>query len=371
MNSKKIFFELIKNKKNYRLGKIHTSRGWIDTPAFMPVGTQGTVKSIFSDDVLKTGTQIILGNTYHLLLRPGVEILKKFGGLHNFMNWKKPILTDSGGFQIMSLSKFNKIDKKKGAIFNSHIDGKKFLLSPEKSIEVQKEIGSDILMVLDECPKLTMDKKIISKAIDVSTDWAKRSKIQFGEEKNKALFGIVQGGLFEDLREESLKKLIEINFDGYALGGLAVGETQEEMFSTLEKITKIMPKDKPRYLMGVGTPSDILGAVKNGIDMFDCVMPTRSGRTGLAFTWEGKINLRNAKFKKDKTPLDKNCKIRDLNKYSKSYLNHLINTNEILASMLLSLHNVNFYQDFMRKIREEIKKGTFDTFYKKNINKYN
>ena len=371
MNSKKIFFELIKNKKNCRLGRIHTSRGLIDTPAFMPVGTQGTVKSIFSDDVLKTGTQIILGNTYHLLLRPGIEILKKFGGLHNFMNWKKPILTDSGGFQIMSLSKFNKIDKKKGAIFNSHIDGKKFLLSPEKSIEVQKEIGSDILMVLDECPKLTMDKKIISKAIDVSTDWAKRSKIQFGEEKNKALFGIVQGGLFEDLREESLKKLIEINFDGYALGGLAVGETQEEMFSTLEKITKIMPKDKPRYLMGVGTPSDILGAVKNGIDMFDCVMPTRSGRTGLAFTWEGKINLRNAKFKKDKTPLDKNCEIRDLNKYSKSYLNHLINTNEILASMLLSLHNVNFYQDFMRKIREEIKKGTFDTFYKKNINKYN
>ena len=371
MNSKKIFFELIKSKKSYRLGKIHTSRGSIDTPAFMPVGTQGTVKSIFSDDVLKTGTQIILGNTYHLLLRPGVEILKKFGGLHNFMNWKKPILTDSGGFQIMSLSKFNKIDKKKGAIFNSHIDGKKFLLSPEKSIEVQKELGSDILMVLDECPKLTMDKKIISKAIDVSTDWAKRSKIQFGEEKKKSLFGIIQGGLFEDLREESLKKLIEINFDGYALGGLAVGETQDQMFNTLEKITKIMPKDKPRYLMGVGTPSDILGAVKNGIDMFDCVMPTRSGRTGLAFTWEGKINLRNAKFKNDKTPLDKNCKIRDLNKYSKSYLNHLINTNEILASMLLSLHNVNFYQDFMRKIREEIKKGTFDTFYKKNINKYN
>ena len=371
MNSKKIFFELIKNKKNYRLGKIHTNRGSIDTPAFMPVGTQGTVKSIFSDDVLKTGTQIILGNTYHLLLRPGIEILKKFGGLHNFMNWKKPILTDSGGFQIMSLSKFNKIDKKKGAIFTSHIDGKKFLLSPEKSIQVQKEIDSDILMVLDECPKLTMDKKIISKAIDISTDWAKRSKIQFGEEKNKALFGIVQGGLFEDLREESLKKLIEINFDGYALGGLAVGETQEQMFNTLEKITKIMPKDKPRYLMGVGTPSDILGAVKNGIDMFDCVIPTRSGRTGLAFTWEGKINLRNAKFKNDKTPLDKNCNIRDLNKYSKSYLNHLINTNEILASMLLSLHNVNFYQDFMRKIREEIKKGTFDTFYKKNINMYN
>ena len=371
MNSKKIFFELIKNIKKYRLGKIHTSRGIIETPAFMPVGTQGTVKGIFSEDVLKTGTQIILGNTYHLFLRPGIEILKKFGGLHEYMNWEKPILTDSGGFQIMSLSKFNKIDKKKGAIFNSHIDGKKFLLSPEKSIQIQKEINSDILMVLDECPKLTMDKKIISNAIDVSTDWAKRSKTEFGEEKNKALFGIVQGGLFKDLREESLKKLVEINFDGYALGGLAVGESQEQMFKTLEDTTKIMPRNKPRYLMGVGTPSDILGAVKNGIDMFDCVMPTRSGRTGLAFTWEGKINLRNAKFKNDETPLDKNYKIRNLNKYSKSYLNHLINTNEILASMLLSLHNINFYQDFMRKIRDAIKKGTFDTFYKKNINKYN
>ena len=371
MNSKKNFFELIENKNNYRLGKINTRRGSIDTPAFMPVGTQGTVKSIFPEDLDETGTQIILGNTYHLLLRPGIEILRKFNGLHNFMNWKKPILTDSGGFQIMSLSKFNKIDKKKGAIFNSHIDGKKFILSPEKSIQVQKEIDSDILMVLDECPKLTMDKKIISKAIDVSTDWAKRSKIEFGDEKNKNLFGIVQGGLFKDLREESLKKLIEINFDGYALGGLAVGETQEEMLNTIEKITKIMPNDKPRYLMGVGTPSDIVGAVKNGIDMFDCVIPTRSGRTGLAFTWEGKINLRNAKFKNDKTPLDNNCNLRNLNKYTKSYLNHLINTNEILASMLLSLHNVNFYQDFMRKIREEIKKGTFDTFYKKNINKYN
>ena len=371
MDSKKKFFELIKKNKNSRFGKIHTARGIIETPAFMPVGTQGTVKSIFSDDILKTGTQIILGNTYHLFLRPGIEILKKFGGLHNFMNWKKPILTDSGGFQIMSLSKFNKIDKKKGAIFNSHIDGRKFLLSPEKSIQIQKEINSDILMVLDECPKLTMDKKIISKAIDTSAHWAERCKIEFNDEKNKALFGIVQGGLFKDLREESLKKLLEIGFDGYALGGLAVGETQDEMLKTLEKITKIMPENKPRYLMGVGTPSDILGAVKHGIDMFDCVMPTRSGRTGLAFTWEGKINLRNAKFKNDKTPLDKDCKIKDLNKYSKSYLNHLINTNEILASMLLSLHNVNFYQDFMRKIREAIKKGTFDTFYKKNINKYN
>ncbi len=370
MNSKNFFFELITKKNNYRLGKIHTHRGIVDTPAFMPVGTQGTVKSIFTHDLVKTGSQILLGNTYHLFLRPGIEILKQFGGLHKFMNWNKPILTDSGGFQIMSLSKLTKIDKEKGDYFSSHIDGKKFLLSPEKSIEIQKAINSDILMVLDECPKLTDNKKIISKSIDVSTDWAKRSKNAFGDEKNKALFGIVQGGLFEDLRQESLDKLIEIGFDGYAVGGLAVGEKQEEMFETIDKITKFMPKDKPRYLMGVGTPSDILGAVKRGIDMFDCVMPTRSGRTGLAFTWEGKINLRNSKFKNDLSPLDKNCKTNDLNRYSKSYLNHLFNSNEILASMLLSLHNVNFYQEFMHKIREEIKNGTFNDFYKKYINRY-
>ena len=371
MNSKKNFFELLKKDKNSRLGKIHTKRGIIDTPAFMPVGTLGTVKSIFTDDILKTGTQIILGNTYHLFLRPGIEIIKKFGGLHNYMNWNKPILTDSGGFQIMSLSKFNKIDIKNGAIFNSHIDGKKFVLSPEKSIQIQKEINSDILMVLDECPKLSMDKKLISNAISTSTIWAKRSKEEFNSEKNKALFGIVQGGLFSDLREESLEKLIDIDFDGYALGGLAVGETQKDMFKVLENIGGKMPENKPRYLMGVGTPSDILGAVKNGIDMFDCVMPTRSGRTGLAFTWEGKINLRNAKFKNDESPLDEKSKLRDLNKYSKSYLNHLINTNEILASMLLSLHNVNFYQDFMSQIREAINTGRFESFYKKNIDKYN
>tara|TARA_A100001011_G_C14214153_1_gene801256 strand:+ start:211 stop:1323 length:1113 start_codon:yes stop_codon:yes gene_type:complete len=370
MNSKKFFFEL-KNVKNYRLGKIFTNRGEIETPAFMPVGTQGTVKSIFTDDILSTQTQIILANTYHLFLRPGLEILKKFKGIHNYMNWSKPILTDSGGFQIMSLSKFTTIDKEKGAMFSSHLDGKKFLLSPEKSIQIQKIINSDILMVLDECPKLTTDKKIISKAIDVSTYWAKRSKLEFNNDKNKALFGIVQGGVFEDLRIESLEKLLEIGFDGYAMGGLAVGESQRDMFDVLEKTCKLMPKDKPRYLMGVGTPSDILGAVQRGIDMFDCVLPTRSGRTGLAYTWEGKLNLRNAKFKSDESPLDKNCKLRNLNSYSKSYLNHLVNTNEILASMILSLHNINFYQEFMRKIRQEIKNGTFDDFYKKNINKYN
>ena len=354
-----------------RLGKINTRRGIINTPTFMPVGTQGTVKGIFADDLNLTGAQIILGNTYHLMLRPGTKILDKYKGLHSYMNWNKPILTDSGGFQIMSLSKLNRIDKKIGAIFQSHLDGKKIILSPEKSIQIQKSINSDILMVLDECPKLTNDRDILHKAIETTTDWAKRSKIEFGNNKKKALFGIIQGGLYKDLRVESLEKLLDINFDGYAVGGLAVGEKQNEMFETLKGITSLMPENKPRYLMGVGTPSDILGAVKEGIDMFDCVMPTRSGRTGLAFTWEGKLNLKNSRYKNDKTPLDTNCKIKNLNLYSKSYLNHLIKTNELLASMIISLHNVYFYQQFMREIRSSIKSRTFTKFYNKYINLFN
>ncbi len=368
MPFKEFSFELITQDDKARLGRIHTPRGIINTPAFMPVGTQGTVKGVFTEDILKTNTEIILGNTYHLLLRPGIKTLEKFNGLHNFMNWKKPILTDSGGYQIMSLSKFNKIDLKLGAIFNSHLDGKKIILSPEKSIQVQKSINSDIIMVLDECPSLTSDKKILSNAINVSTNWAKRSKTEFGNNKSKALFGIAQGGLHKDLRVESIQKLIDINFDGYAMGGLAVGEKQSEMFKILNETTDFLPKDKPRYLMGVGTPSDILGAVKEGIDMFDCVMPTRSGRTGLAFTWEGKVNLKNSKYQDDLSPLDENCRIRDLNKYSKSYLNHLIKSNEIMASMLISLHNIYFYQQFMGEIQKSIHNGTFQSFFKKYIN---
>ena len=364
-------FELLAQDNNARLGKISTPRGFIDTPAFMPVGTQGTVKGIFVDDLVKTGTQIILGNTYHLLLRPGEKILNQYGGLHKFMNWDKPILTDSGGYQIMSLSNFNKIDKKIGAIFQSHLDGKKFILSPEKSIQVQKSINSDIIMVLDECPKLTNDKKILSNAINISTHWAKRCKIEFGKDKKKGLFAIAQGGLDKELRKESIDKLVEIGFDGYAMGGLAVGESQQQMFKILDETTNFLPKNKPRYLMGVGTPSDILGAVSLGIDMFDCVMPTRSGRTGLAFTWEGKINLKNSKYQNDKTPLDDKFTLRNLNLYSKGYLNHLIKTNELMASMLISLNNVHFYQQFMSEIRKSIKSGTFATFYKKYIHYFN
>ena len=355
--------------KYSRVGLIETQRGNIDTPAFMPVGTQGTVKATFIDDIIKTGSQIILGNTYHLMIRPGLSRIKSIGGLHQFMNCSLPILTDSGGFQVMSLSKLNKIDREKGVIFNSHIDGKKFILSPEESIKIQKGLNSDIVMVMDECPKNNKDYKVIKNSMELSIYWANRSKKAFGKNPKKALFGIVQGGLFDDLRIKSLNELVKIDFNGYALGGLAVGETQKEMFKVLDNIKEHMPKDKPRYLMGVGTPSDILGAVKRGIDMFDCVIPTRSGRTGQAFTWNGRINIRNSKYKNDNTPLDILTKKFNLNKYSKNYINHLFNSNEILASMILTLHNINFYQELMSEIRKHIKNGTFDKFHDKYINR--
>tara|TARA_B100000674_G_C37892062_1_gene939487 strand:- start:92 stop:1204 length:1113 start_codon:yes stop_codon:yes gene_type:complete len=369
MSLRNFSFKVTSKDQYARTGLISTHRGKIHTPVFMPVGTQATVKAVFIDDIIKTGSEIILANTYHLMLRPGLDRIKKSKGLHNYMNCKLPILTDSGGFQVMSLSKLNKIDKEKGAIFNSHIDGKKFVLSPEESVKIQKGLNSDIVMVMDECPKNTKDKKKIIDSLDLSMYWAKRSKDAFGINNQKALFGIVQGGLFNDLRIKSLEKLVDINFNGYALGGLAVGETQYEMFSVLDALKNYMPENKPRYLMGVGTPSDIIGAVRRGIDMFDCVLPTRSGRTGLAFTWKGRINIRNAKFKYDNSPLDKNCKKFDLYKYSKNYLNHLFNTNEILGSMLLTLHNINFYQELMQAIRYNIKKGTFERFHRKFFNK--
>ena len=343
MTLKKFNFNVIQKDDYSRRGLIETHRGNIQTPVFMPVGTQATVKATFIDDIIKTGTEIILSNTYHLMLRPGVEV--------------------------MSLSKFNKVYREEGAIFKSHIDGKKFTLSPEESIRIQKELNSDILMVMDECPKKTTDYILIKKSMDISSYWASRSKKAFGVNPEKALYGIVQGGLFGDLRIKSLDELTKIGFDGYAIGGLAVGETQSEMFKILDDIKNFMPEDKPRYLMGVGTPSDILGAVKRGIDMFDCVLPTRSGRTGLAFTWKGRINIRNSKYQKDNEPLDANCKNLNLNKYSKNYLNHLFNTNEILASMILTLHNINFYQELMTNIRNSIQKGTFNEFHDLYINK--
>ena len=369
MALKEFAFKLL-NKDGYaREGIIETHRGIIRTPAFMPVGTQATVKACTIDDIKKTGSDIILANTYHLMIRPGVERIQNAGGLHSFMNCDLPILTDSGGFQVMSLSKLNKIDREKGAIFNSHVDGKKFYLSPEESIKIQLGLNSDIVMIMDECPKKTDNYELIKKSMELSLYWADRSKKAFGKNPHKALFGIVQGGLFKDLRLLSLKGLLNLNFDGYAIGGLAVGETQEEMFKVLDDIKENLPENKPHYLMGVGTPSDILGAVKRGIDMFDCVMPTRSGRTGLAFTWNGRINIKNNKYQNDNSPLDEKCKNLNLNKYSKNYLNHLFNTNEILGSMLLTLNNINFYQELMSEIRKNIQKGTFNEFLDKYIDK--
>ena len=369
MAFKKFAFNVLNKDKFARTGLIETPRGKINTPAFMPVGTQGTVKACTIDDIKKTGSEIILGNTYHLMIRPGVNRIKRMGGLHKFMNCDLPVLTDSGGFQVMSLSKLNKIDREKGAIFNSHIDGKKFYLSPEESIKIQLGLNSDIVMIMDECPKKTNDYEVIKKSMHLSLYWAKRSKKAFGINTQKAIFGIIQGGLFKDLRIESLKGLLEIDFDGYALGGLAVGESQNEMFNVLDFIKDVLPFEKPHYLMGVGTPSDILGAVKRGIDMFDCVLPTRSGRTGLAFTWNGRINIKNNKYQTDDSPLDENCSNFNLNKYSKNYLNHLFNTNEILGSMLLTLNNINFYQELMSAIRSNIMNGTFDEFHNKYIDK--
>ena len=369
MALKDFAFKILKKDKFARCGLIETHRGNIHTPVFMPVGTQATVKACTIDDIKKTDSEIILSNTYHLMIRPGVDRIKNAGGLHKFMNCDLPILTDSGGFQVMSLSKLNKIDKEKGAIFNSHIDGKKFFLSPEESIRIQLALNSDIVMIMDECPKKTSDYQKIKNSMELSLYWAERSKKAFGKNPHKALFGIVQGGLFKDLRIKSLDGLKKINFDGYALGGLAVGETQQEMFTVLDNLKKFMPDEKPHYLMGVGTPSDIIGAVKRGIDMFDCVLPTRSGRTGLAFTWNGRINIKNNIYQNDNTPLDPNCKNFSLNKYSKNYLNHLFNTNEILGSMLLTLHNINFYQELMSVIRKNITEGTFDQFHNKYIDK--
>jgi len=369
MSLKDFTFNVLKNDEFARCGLIETHRGNIHTPTFMPVGTQATVKACTIDDIKKTGSEIILSNTYHLMIRPGVERVQSAGGLHKFMNCDLPILTDSGGFQVMSLSKLNKIDREKGAIFNSHVDGKKFYLSPEESIRIQLGLNSDIVMIMDECPKKNTDYDLIRKSMNLSLYWAERSKKAFGKNDHKALFGIVQGGLFKDLRIKSLEGLIKIGFDGYALGGLAVGESQKEMFKVLDDIKTKLPSEKPHYLMGVGTPSDIIGSVKRGIDMFDCVLPTRSGRTGLAFTWDGRINIKNKKYQNDNSPLDPNCINFSLNKYSKNYLNHLFNTNEILASMLLTLHNINFYQELMSAIRKNINNGTFNEFHDKYVDK--
>jgi len=354
MPATKFSFKKIKEFGNARIGKIITSKGIIDTPSFMPVGTIANVKAMFPENLLQSNSQIILCNTYHLMLRPGERILKKFGGVHKFMNCKLPILTDSGGYQIWSLAKLKKITDK-GIKFRSHIDGKLLYLTPENCIKFQQNIGSDIIMVLDECPNFNISKNKAEESLDLTLRWAKRCKKVFNK-KDSALFGIVQGAKFEDLRIKSALNLQEFNFDGYAIGGLSVGEGQSEMLRILNKTTPYLPDNKPKYLMGVGMPSDIIKSVAHGIDMFDCVLPTRLGRTGLAFTTSGIINIRNSKFKKDEKPLDKNLNCPASTNYSKAYIHHLFKCNEILGLMILSWHNIFYYQNFMLRIRESIKK---------------
>ncbi|MCZ8079473.1 MAG: tRNA guanosine(34) transglycosylase Tgt [Rhodobacteraceae bacterium] len=344
-----------------RTGVISTPRGDIRTPAFMPVGTAATVKAMLPESVRATGADILLGNTYHLMLRPTAERIARLGGLHNFMNWDRPILTDSGGFQVMSLASLRKLTEE-GVRFSSHIDGSKHMLSPERSMEIQKLLGSDIVMCFDECPALPATEAEVAKSMQLSMRWAQRSRDAFGDRPGHALFGIMQGGVTRDLREESARALIDIGFDGYAVGGLAVGEGQEAMFDVLNYAPGFLPEDKPRYLMGVGKPDDIVGAVERGIDMMDCVLPSRSGRTGQAWTRRGQINIKNARHQDDPRPLDADCSCPACRNYSRAYLHHVNKAGEIIASMLMTWHNLHYYQDLMQGLRDAITAGQLATF---------
>ncbi|MGB7316693.1 MAG: tRNA guanosine(34) transglycosylase Tgt [Planktotalea sp.] len=344
-----------------RTGVISTPRGDIRTPAFMPVGTAATVKAMMPESVRATGADILLGNTYHLMLRPTAERIDRLGGLHKFMNWDRPILTDSGGFQVMSLSDLRKLTEE-GVTFKSHVDGSKHHLTPERSMEIQKLLGSDIVMCFDECPALPASEADVRKSMEMSMRWAQRSRDAFGDRPGHALFGIQQGGVTEELRGISAEKLREIEFDGYAVGGLAVGEGQEAMFGVLDYAPDMLPVDKPRYLMGVGKPDDIVGAVARGIDMMDCVLPSRSGRTGQAWTRRGQVNIKNARHSDDPRPLDEGCSCPTCSNYSRAYLNHVFRSQEMISSMLLTWHNLHYYQDLMKSMRDAIAAGRFDAF---------
>ena len=355
-------FRLIKNDGAARLGEFITPHGRVATPAFMPVGTQATVKALTPEMVRATGAEIVLGNTYHLMLRPGAERVAALGGLHKFMNWRRPILTDSGGFQVMSLSGLRKLSES-GVTFRSHLDGALFDLTPERSIEIQLLLGADIIMQLDECLELPAPAAEMERAMQLSLRWAERSKRAFeNAPPGHALFGIVQGGDTTQLRLESVRALIGISFDGYAIGGLAVGEPQEVMLATVAEVTPALPADRPRYLMGIGTPEDLLEAVARGVDMFDCVLPTRNGRHGLAFSRFGSINLKNARHADDVRPLDPESSCPAARDYSRAYLHHLVKANEMLGAILLSSLNLHYYQDLMRGMREAIAEGTFEDF---------
>ena len=356
-----------KNKADFaRFAEIKFSRGVVNTPAFMPVGTNGTVKGLTVEDLNETGSEIILGNTFHLMLRPGDELIKSLGGLHKFSNWKRPILTDSGGFQVWSLGDLVKISEE-GVSFTSPYDGKKIFMRPEDSIKIQENLGSDIIMAFDECTNYPSSFKEAKSSMELSMRWAKRCKD--AHQSKSALFGIIQGGMYKDLRKESLDQLMEIDFDGIALGGLSVGESKQEKKEILEYMSELLPENKPRYLMGVGKPEDIVEAVRYGIDMFDCVLPTRNARNGQLFTSEGIINIRNSEYKNSDEPIDKNCNSKVSQNYSRAYLNHLLRTNEMLGSMLATYHNISYYQSLMSEIRNSIKDNIFAKFLKDFYNK--
>ncbi|SFI41992.1 tRNA guanosine(34) transglycosylase Tgt [Jannaschia pohangensis] len=358
---KRFSFALGATDGQARTGVISTPRGDIRTPAFMPVGTAATVKAMLPESVAATGADILLGNTYHLMLRPTAERIDRLGGLHHFMNWDKPILTDSGGFQVMSLGALRKLDKD-GVTFKSHIDGSRHRLTPERSMEIQRLLGSDIVMCFDECPALPADRDRIAASMRLSMDWAARSRAAFGDRPGHALFGIQQGGLDPELRAESAAALRAIGFEGYAIGGLAVGEGQEAMFDVLDFAPGQLPEDKPRYLMGVGKPDDIVGAVKRGVDMMDCVLPSRSGRTGQGWTRRGQVNLRNARHADDPRPLDEACGCPACTGYSRAYLHHVIRSQEMIGGMLLTWHNLHYFQQIMAEMRAAIAEGTFATW---------
>lgn len=363
------FFKLESTDGNARAGKIVTAHGEIETPIFMPVGTRASVKTMSSRDLEEIGSKIILGNTYHLFLRPGHELIEQVGGgLHGFMNWKKPILTDSGGFQVFSLSKLNKISEK-GVVFQSHIDGSKHLIGPEKSMEIQKALGSDIVMVFDECPALPATDERLRESMELTLRWAKRCK-DYELKEHQNLFGIVQGGLNRDLRLECMERLEELDFPGLALGGLSVGEKNEEMVELCADVVPQMPAHKPRYLMGVGKPLDVLTGIKNGLDMFDCVLPTRNARNGQFLTSKGPLNIKKEMFKLDTRPPDENCNCHVCQNYSRSYIRHLFNVGEYLAGQLITYHNLYFYLNMVKEARAAIIEGTFDDYYSRFYNSY-
>jgi queuine tRNA-ribosyltransferase len=369
-------FKLVYKDKNSsaRLGVLKTSHGEVNTPVFMPVGTQATVKALSNEDVASCGAEIILGNAYHLYLRPGLDIIKRAGGLHKFMGWEKPILTDSGGYQVFSLATLRKLTEE-GAEFSSHIDGSKHLLTPEKVVDIQRTLGSDIMMTFDECVHYPAARDYVEQSLSLTTRWARRSKIHFdsqlaADNRRQLLFGIVQGGTYTDLRKRAADDLTGIGFDGYAIGGVSVGEPENLIYDIAGYAASLLPEDKPRYLMGVGTPPDVLEAIARGCDMFDCVVPTRNGRNGQAFTWEGELQLRNAEYKEDFRPIDEKCGCFACRTHTRSYIRHLFNTEEILGLRLVSLHNIHFYVKLIQLSREAIREDRFDLFRKDLMGKY-